>query len=133
MANWYDKYQRIKFVDKGHGFDGCNCWGLVHLVYKTELGIELPTYENLYTDSKDRDSISALITDEKSKWFEPDKPKEFDVMLWNVGGMPFHVGLFLRKGFMLHCWQDVDVAIERFPSVKWPEKRILGFARYGST
>lgn len=43
-VNWATKYVGIPFIKRGFDESGCHCWGLVVLVFRRELGIELPTY-----------------------------------------------------------------------------------------
>ena len=35
----------VPFLDKGRGYDGFDCWGLVVCYYRDVLGIELPSYD----------------------------------------------------------------------------------------
>lgn len=36
-----------EFLDGGRSFKGVDCWGLIYSVYKCELGIILPSYDDL--------------------------------------------------------------------------------------
>ncbi|MCI0557368.1 MAG: hypothetical protein MN733_02655, partial [Nitrososphaera sp.] len=43
-THWTDKYVGVPFVEDGATFKGCNCWGLIRLVYYCEAQILLPEY-----------------------------------------------------------------------------------------
>lgn len=93
-------YVGIPFVDGGRGWKGCDCWGLVRLVFKEEFGIELVDYKISY-------ELGVLIDDAAKKeavnWVPTDK---FDipclVEVRGLGGLTTHVGVSLTKGKMLH-------------------------------
>lgn len=127
---WAEKYVGIPFKEKGRDEKGLDCYGLVCLVYKNELGIDLPSYSELYENTKDKAHISKLIFDESAnKWQDVDKPKSFDVVTLNMLGVPMHVGIVLDIGYMLHCAYGVGTVIERYDGMKWQNK-IEGFNRY---
>ncbi len=127
---WWNEYIKTPFKEKGRGHDGCDCWGLVKLIYKEQLGIELPGYEEVYETTNDREILAATIKNERdSRWMHPDKPQPFDVIILNMAGMPMHVGIVTHKGHMIHCAKDVGTAHEKFNQLRWKNK-VIGFARH---
>lgn len=126
---WWQKYIGIPFAEKGRDIKGVDCWGLVRMVYKNELGIELPSYDREYVDSTDREVLARLVHAEDEKlWHHPEKPKPFDVIIITMLGMPTHVGIVIDGGRMLHCLKGADTVCERFNGLKW-SKKVQGFAR----
>lgn len=127
---WYNNYIRIPFAEKGRDEKSCDCWGLVRLIYKKELNIDLPDYLDCYENTLQRDVLSKLINDEKNnKWVVPEQPKEFDVIILNVFNRPMHVGIVTRPGFMIHCSKDINTVHEKYTTMGW-KNRVMGFARY---
>lgn len=130
---WAEKYQTIPFVDLGWSFSGVHCWGLVHLVYKTELGIELPTYGE--TSAKDLRELSRKITkgQDGEKWFavEQSDLQPFDVVVMRFVGSRYigHCGLYVGNGQVMHCERAVDVAIVPF-SHHTVRQRIASYRRH---
>ena len=51
IMHWTARYINIPYINKGREFSGADCWGLVRLVYKNELGIDLPTYGEVSADN----------------------------------------------------------------------------------
>lgn len=129
---WWEKYIGIPFAEKGRDLSGVDCWGLVRLVYKEQLGIDLPSYDREYADSNDREVLARLVNAEEEKlWHHPEKPQPFDVIIINMLGMPTHVGIVIDSSKMLHCLKGADTVCERFNGLKW-SKKVQGFARWNS-
>ena len=116
-------YIGIPFVDHACGFDGCDCYGLVRLVYRNELGLELPGIEDDYGCALCRNDVGHAV----EKYRENDwcrdvtdlPPKPFDVLVFTRGGVDFHVGLWMEKGTMLHIIDGRNCCLEKFDSHAW--------------
>lgn len=127
---WYNKYKNIPFKEKGRDENGVDCWGLVFLIYKNELGIELPDYLFDYDTTDQRAVLSKLIEEEKSsKWETVETPKEFDVVVLRMRGVPMHVGVVTKKNYMIHCAKGVDISHEHYGTARWKHK-VAGFERW---
>lgn len=130
------KYIRIPFREHGRDFNGCDCGGLVWLVYKTELKIELPDWRAYYQNTQFEsfgeltDTISTMLGDcgQPVPLHEPLKP--FDVISLNFCGNPVHVGIMVNRHIFMHIMDGyTNVRQERIDSASW-RKRIDGVFRY---
>lgn len=120
----------IPFVEKGRDENGCDCWGLVRLIYKNELGIELPDYLDVYETTNDSELLSQVIKSESDAfWENVDKPEEFDVVVLNMRGVPMHVGIVTKPNHMIHCAKGINTIHEHSGTVRWKHK-IVGYGRW---
>lgn len=125
----FEKYQKIPFIEKGRNFDGCDCWGLLYLIYKDFLKIELPTYANEYENTSDEKVLGKIVNENKVTWNEIISPSIFDAVLFRIKGQPMHVGVFIGDGKFIHCLHNVGVSIEKLKSIMW-RNRIIGYYHY---
>lgn len=130
------KYIRIPFKEHGRDFDGCDCGGLVWLVYKNELGIELPDWRGYYqnTQIESFDELSWTV-DTMLGGIGKEVPKDegvkpFDVISLKIAGHPIHVGVAVDSNRFLHIMEgDTNVRQERLDGMSW-RRRIDGVFRY---
>lgn len=129
------KYMRIPFKEHGRDFDGCDCGGLVWLVYKTELGIELPDWRKYYenTQLESFGSLSSTIgTMLGNICYEvpiDGKIRPFDVISLTLAGHPVHVGIMTNENTFMHIMEGyTNVRQERIDRMNW-RKRIDGIFR----
>lgn len=128
---WWNNYIGIPFQSKGRSRRGCDCWGLLRLVYAEKYGVDLPSHLDDYSNAKERVEIGNALTQHKVTWDVVREPnaKEGDVILFTLSGIPFHCGLIIQRGLMLHIISGVDSCIEPYLSAQWI-KRIEGVYRY---
>lgn len=122
----------IPYVSHGRSYDGCDCWGLVYLFYRDELGITLPSWSAEYEDA---DELPIGQITERADCFSgwelvAGKPSIGAVGLFEVSGN-FHVGICADKfgRQMLHIMKNRNVTIENINSVAW-KSRFRGWYRY---
>lgn len=129
---WWNKYVGIPFEEKGRTAQACDCWGLVRLIYKNELGIDLPSYDEHYRHTNDTEMIDGHInTVYTENWSHPETPQPFDIVILKRRGIPMHVGVVTNAGNMIHCESGIGAVIERYNSIRWNYgKNVVGFARY---
>ncbi len=97
------RYCAIKFTEKGEGWHGCDCWGLVRLFYQEELGIELDDFRNLYSGVRDMASILAIAEEQRKKWRKVFGERQVgDVVEIPLGKRNYHVGVIAAPGWVLH-------------------------------
>lgn len=124
----FDKYIGLPYKDNGRDITGIDCWGLVRLYYKDELGIELPSYTDEYVGADDP-SASMIINNYKDNWELTTTPDIGDIALFNIYGEPSHVGVYVGNNNFLHSRQGKDSVIESLAGVKW-NKRLAGIYKY---
>lgn len=67
-------YTGIPFKDKGRDFNGCDCYGLLMLYYKNELGIEIS--DTNITADQPRRIFASYLKEVSEHWIEIDKPEK---------------------------------------------------------
>lgn len=73
-------------MQKGRDWSGCDCWGLVILIYKEELGISLDSYDKEYQNCFTDKNIAKLVELEANKWTKVSKIEPLDVLLFKQKG-----------------------------------------------
>lgn len=137
---WLDKYIGIPFKQEGFGFDGCNCWGLVRLVYENECGIVLPTYFDCYSDDAlcsqmivkgTMDPAWIRIEEKDRKPFDFVHMTSYPVIKGRRVKTNGHCGIMITNKRLLHVWDEnppVSVHVPAdFPRIR---TRILGYYRH---
>lgn len=137
-TRWADGYVGLPFVDGGRDRSGVDCWGLVRLVYREQLGVDLPDFAEIR--AIDWRSVARAIVDaqESIDWIAVLRGQErpFDVVLMrghSEGNRPVsivnHVGVVAPGGCVLHAEEATDVVCPPLssPSVSY---RISGVYRF---
>jgi probable lipoprotein NlpC len=131
-VSWSNAYIGIPFADQGRGYLGCDCWGLVRLVYQREQGITLPSYVEGYVCADERAEIDALIKGAQGcgPWHLVDgQAQPFDVLVFRRGRMQSHIGIATDRNAMLHVAAADQAKIERFDDPRWAS-RLCGVYRH---
>ncbi len=124
----FEKYIGIPYVEKGRDESGVDCWGLVRLIYKNELDINLPSFTTEYEIS-DNERLEELFAQYKEGWESTDTPEVGDVVMFRIFGYEAHIGICVGDNKFLHVREGRDSAIESLDNPKW-SKRITGFFKY---
>lgn len=116
MYSWVHKYIGIPFVSGGRDFNGCDCYGLVRLIFLNEYKYNFPLL------SVDYDN--ALCIAETKKLFSQNvpilcaekiaEPEEKAVALMRTKGSLCHVGVYAGDGFIIHSRHNIGAVCERF-------------------
>lgn len=119
---WAASYMGIPFKPFGRDRHGCDCWGLVRLVYAERRSITLPDFEGVSPD--DAAAIPAAIEAERPGWrpVPPEERQEFDVVVMRArlvvdgkGMAPeMHVGIVTSDRKVLHTQLPFGVACVPF-------------------
>jgi cell wall-associated NlpC family hydrolase len=128
------RYIGLPFADHGRDWDGCDCYGLVRLVYREEWGIELPSLAGDYASALEREDVAALLSTGRPAWAMPvATPAQGDVVVLRRGGeakgQGSHLGIVLEPGLMLHIHRHTSAVCERFDGMIW-RHRVEGYLRW---
>ena len=129
FAHWSERYIGIPYREMGRDKFGLDCWGLVYLVYKDELNIQLPDYVSDYSSPEELREIGSLIAQEKqSDWHRIDATdiRPFDVALFRRGRFDAHVGVMVDSTRMLHMARGQRAVIEVLDRTSW-KPRLQGY------
>lgn len=131
--SWSDRYLEVPWSSAGTAgsFSGCNCYGLVRLIYREEFEIDLPAYDGIgYTKGIESEKeLSALFTQERSRWKDVESPQEGDVIWLRVAGNPYHVGVMVSSQEFIHIEEGCGPVVESILSPMWA-RRIHGYVRW---
>ncbi len=123
-------YVKIPYRFNGRDFDGVDCWGLVTLWFRHELGIELLDYKHDKKNSLEV-SNSGVFAENAHKEFRPisdDQIQRHDaILMQNASYTPNHIGVYLGGGKFLHSLDEYGTTVSKL-SV-W-RSRICGFYRH---
>ena len=125
---WVEEFCRIPYVAGGRDARGCDCWGLVVLVFRHQAGMDLDAFTAI--ESTDGATVQMVITREAAKWHpvSPGNETGFDVVVMRsifehngrAGAADMHVGVVTAPGWLLHTQAKVGamhVPLDH-PSVK---------------
>lgn len=128
--SWSATYVGLPYLDHGRDRRGVDCWGLARLVYRDELGIDLPSYTGLYASAEELSEVHAALADDqaRSPWRKVDEAEPFDLFELRCGAFHTHVGVAVNASLMLHVHAGGSVCIERL-APRW-SSRIAGIYRH---
>lgn len=120
-----NKFIGIPFVDHGRDFKGCDCWGLVTLVYKS-FNVDLPDF-NISCDDTNKIIKQVSITSSIETMFEQiEKPQEKCLVLMSTDplykGAINHIGVYVGNGRFLHTFRKTQSCIEKITHPFWKRK-----------
>lgn len=128
---WLEKFIGVPFVDGGRELRGCDCWGLVMLVF-AEYGVSLPDYRISCFQSA---AIHAQIERARVEWRRLPEPAEPSLVVFKSTnpkarqGMTDHLGVYVGGGMMLHTLIKQQAHLDRISHPFWARK-IEGFYEY---
>ena len=123
---WYADYVGIPFRSLGRTRKGCDCYGLLQIVFKEHYNLTLPDVIG-YKDAMNTDQTSHII-EEYTPLLAGEKevePKEGMVVVLNgLEGLSSHVGVLISDKLMLHTTKRFGTIIEDLSIYK---NRVKGF------
>lgn len=125
MDKDYRQYLGIPFVPHGRTRTGCDCWGLVRLVYKDWFDIDLPLFGGHEFDVNNPLAAAKLMAEGVALdiWRDAIEPTRGNILLFGGGPAPYHVGIWLTPELMLHTRHGIDASTERHNALIWGARR----------
>jgi cell wall-associated NlpC family hydrolase len=132
-VGWHQRFVGVPFLDGGRDFRGCDCWGLVRLVYAEVLNIKLPSYGDIA--ASDLINVARNIGGgyDLEPWVPAKTPKSFDVVVMRFYGSKVvgHVGVLVDGKHLIHTERSMDSVM--IPTSHWTvNHRIHCFRRHKS-
>jgi cell wall-associated NlpC family hydrolase len=113
----FREYSDIPYIKNGNSFDGCDCYGLVWLWYKHELGIVLPSHQGA-RDEHGVEFVAPMVTD-LHKYFSPvdGALKRGDVTYMYLDG-DAHCGVMINDQRFIHASSKRGIIVTRYSDWK---------------
>jgi len=127
IATWAGRYVGIPYTGKGRDLAGLDCLGLLYLIYKNDLGIDLPDYDNY--NHADNKTIEGVFNAGIDEWMRIPNAEPGALVMLTIGGLTTHLGICIGDNKFIHCMDGVDCTIDRLDSLRW-DKRIEGFYKW---
>lgn len=129
--SWVSEYVGLPQRDHGRDQRGVDCWGLIRLVYRQELGIVLPSYAADYVDPLEHAEIARIVNAAEAcgPWHPVDQVRPFDLLLFRMGRYRSHIGCAVDAQRMLHVQGGDGSKLERFREGRW-QHRLTGAFRH---
>ncbi len=127
LAPWAERYVGIPFKPKGRDRSGCDCYGLVRLIYREVFGIDLPAHDADY-ERLDPVILERLIRGEAG-WQQVTTPRIGDIVLARRRRRrrAVHMGVVVSWNAFVHVTLMTPAVIEPLDG-EW-RGRIAGFFR----
>lgn len=127
---WWNDYIGIPYKGMASDIHGCDCWGLVRLVYHNEFGIDIPEVPMDAASYETHGKQCLIPMGLDALWDRVNDPMTGDVISFNILGHEQHVGVVTTPGYMLHTFNAHQTScIEPYTARKW-KNRIAGIYRY---
>lgn len=144
VAPWAAKYIGLPYVDEGWDRSGAHCYGLLHLIGRTELGFKLPKLDRVTwrTARRHGDWPGFLAQEKEAGWetlwekrFDNDRPPPRlkvaagDGILIRNRGIANHCGMVVGAPWFIHAIDEVETSLARYDTDPW-KWCIVGFYRW---
>lgn len=128
VTHWSRDYVGLPWQFAGRSSEGVDCWGLLWLIYRDVLKIDVASYERETLDAPEREQIATMMAGELTQlpWTDISlgHEREFDMAVFKRAGIDSHVGVVVQPGRMLHITHDTEPRVERFDQGRWKSKLI---------
>jgi cell wall-associated NlpC family hydrolase len=125
--DWCRRFLRIPYLDRGRTHVGVDCYGLVAMVNREQFGRVVPDYA--YASSMDQNAVAQTIAKFlPCDWRRVDVPEPGDLVMLKILGRPWHCGVYVAPGLMLHAIDHAVSGIDRLDSPRWA-RRVVGYYR----
>lgn len=115
-----NKFIGVPFSDAKESFKGANCYGLVRLFYREELGIIIPSLD---VPSNHSNKVFATFLKQISEhWESVDVPNYGDVVAMSQDlshpKIVQHVGVYIGNGKILHTLNKLNSHVSNIETLR---------------
>jgi len=103
------------------------CFRLVEKVFESVYGIDLGKQDEGLEQAENKDRTARVHQKLIDLYDQVQEAQEGDFVI--IRGRPFHIGLVVQPGLMLHVYNGGTSCIEDYTNFRWAN-RIEGFYRY---
>jgi len=111
------KYINLPYKNLGRDFSGVDCYGLLYLIYKKELQIDLPDFVSLqYQKEWYKQNENVILDNIWNQWEQISAPfKKFDALLFKLNSKMIvnHCGVYVGDQKFIHVYEDSPSCINR--------------------
>jgi len=115
MSFNFEKYIGIPFVEYGRSFKGVDCYGLVWLAFKEELGIELPDYDERVFGRDWKGASRGHFLENVNQCWEIVSGSVFHLFDCHIfhddEGIDSHIGFHIGSSKFLHCLENQSAMV----------------------
>ncbi len=138
MKTDFGKYIDIPFKHRGRDFDGCDCFGLVRLIYAQERNIILPDYLEIdykcdLTEEEETHIQDLYLNHLEKGWIVAKPPyKKWDGLIFYSNPkrtVADHIGLVIEDGKFIHTSGYYGISLVSKLDGIW-ESKLYGGARW---
>ncbi len=132
VPKWVAGYIGIPFKTGGTTREGCDCVGLVRMVWRERFGRDLPDYDGAHWSAEIEASSLREAAERYSRLFrriEAGEERLGDGILIRMRGHPLHLAMVVTPGWMLHVETETDSCLTEYRTSAW-RNRLLGFYRF---
>jgi len=117
MNKWWLDYVGLPFLSCGRDRQGCDCYGLLRLIYQDQLGVNLPDLLE-YDNTQQRHRMNDLMKDKPLiigfEQMEISAVEPLDVLVIRQVGFDCHLGIVIGNRKMIHSEAGKEAVIEEF-------------------
>lgn len=103
------------------------CFRLVSKVFEEVYGIDLGRQDEGLEEAENKDRTARVQQKMIEMTDQVYDAQEGDVVV--IRGRPFHIGIVIQPGQMIHSYNGGTSCIEDYRSIRW-KNRVEGFYRY---
>ncbi len=126
----FSKYINIPYKELGRDWNGVDCYGLVVLIFREEVGLHLPDFTDLLY-SKERYEIDKkqdhFLNSIGIKWVDIKKEqlRPLDVLVFNKINdikLSTHVGIYIESNKFIHVQENYPSMLGKLDDPYWKGK-----------
>lgn len=132
MSHWASDYIGTPWQRGATGPDAYDCWGFVRHIQFAMYGRTLPDLSSQVDDSRQA-AHTIANHDERTNWFQVDRPKDGDIVLLARKNIPVHIGIWITangSSGVLHCVERIGVMYSNLLNLKSQGWGGLSYYRY---